>query len=334
MIKCKVAIVGAGSWGTALSHAIAGLGHGVSLWAYEPQVVESILEVRENLSYLPGIRLHAAIRPTTNMGEALDGARYVLTVMPSHVCRALYETMLPVLRPEMILISATKGLEEGSLMRMSEVIESVVGKRFIPRMAVLSGPSFAYEVALKHPTAVVVASGDPDVSADVQREFSSERLRLYTSADVVGVEIGGAVKNVIAIAAGVIEGLGLGHNPIAALITRGLAEITRLGCACGARSETFSGLAGLGDLVLTCTGGLSRNRRVGIGLGQGKRLSDILGSTNTVAEGVKTTGATLKLADLHRMEMPIISQVQRILQGGISPREAIRELMERSLKCE
>lgn len=268
------------------------------------------------------------------MGEALDGARYVLTVMPSHVCRALYETMLPVLRPEMILISATKGLEEGSLMRMSEVIESVVGKRFIPRMAVLSGPSFAFEVALKHPTAVVVASGDPDVSADVQREFSSERLRLYTSADVVGVEIGGAVKNVIAIAAGVIEGLGLGHNPIAALITRGLAEITRLGCACGARSETFSGLAGLGDLVLTCTGGLSRNRRVGIGLGQGKRLSDILGSTNTVAEGVKTTGATLKLADLHRMEMPIISQVQRILQGGISPREAIRELMERSLKCE
>jgi glycerol-3-phosphate dehydrogenase (NAD(P)+) len=225
-------------------------------------------------------------------------------------------------------------LEEGSLMRMSEVIRSVVEKRFNPIIAVLSGPSFAREVAEGHPTAIVVACRDSRVARSVQEEFSSKTLRLYTSSDVTGAELGGAVKNVIAIAAGVIEGLGMGHNPIAALITRGLAEITRLGRACGARKETLSGLAGLGDLVLTCTGSLSRNRTVGIELGRGKNLQDIIGSMKTVAEGVKTTGATLELSRSYGVEMPITTQVSRILQNEISPQQAIIELMERSLKDE
>jgi len=332
--KRTVSVIGAGSWGTALAQSVAGLGHRVALWAYERDVVESILQSRENRPYLPGIQLHAAIRPTADLAEALDGADYVLTVMPSHICRSLYKMMLPFLQPDMILVSATKGLEEGSLMRMSEVVRDVVGKRFSPRLSVLSGPSFAREVATMHPTAVVIASEDQETAGCVQREFSSEILRLYSSADVVGVEIGGAVKNIIAIAAGVIEGLGLGHNPMAALITRGLAEISRLGRALGARSETLSGLAGLGDLVLTCTGGLSRNRSVGIELGKGRSLADIICSTSTVAEGVKTTGATVDLAAAHQIEMPITQQVDRILRGGISPRKAIRELMDRSLKGE
>ncbi len=329
-----IAIIGAGSWGTALAQSLAGLSHEVRLWAYEREVADSIYTGRENREYLPGITLLESIRPTTDMAEAITDVQYVLTVMPSHACRPLYERMLPFLRPDMTIVSATKGLEEGSLMRMSEVIQDVLEKRFQPQIAVLSGPSFALEVALGHPTAVVVASRDPDVANSVQQDFSSRKLRLYTSADVTGVELGGAVKNVIAIAAGVIEGLGLGHNPMAALITRGLAEISRLGRSCGARNETLSGLAGLGDLVLTCTGNLSRNRSVGVQLGMGKNLREILESTNTVAEGVNTTGATVKLAGRRGVEMPITQQVYRILQNKISPQEAIRELMERSLKNE
>jgi glycerol-3-phosphate dehydrogenase (NAD(P)+) len=242
--------------------------------------------------------------------------------------------MLPFLNPEMVLVSATKGLETGSLMRMSEVIQGVLAPRFEPRLAVLSGPSFAREVARGDPTAVVVASRDQEAARLVQKEFSSATLRLYTSSDVTGVELGGAVKNVIAIAAGVIEGLGLGHNPKAALITRGLAEMTRLACACGARGETLAGLAGMGDLVLTCTGDLSRNRSVGFELGRGRKLPDILASTRAVAEGVNTAGATLDLARRRDVEMPITEQVQRILQDRISPRDAIRELMDRTLKGE
>ena len=230
-----IAIIGAGSWGTALAQSLAGLSHEVRLWAYEREVADSIYTGRENREYLPGITLLESIRPTTDMAEAITDVQYVLTVMPSHACRPLYERMLPFLRPDMTIVSATKGLEEGSLMRMSEVIQDVLEKRFQPQIAVLSGPSFALEVALGHPTAVVVASRDPDVANSVQQDFSSRKLRLYTSADVTGVELGGAVKNVIAIAAGVIEGLGLGNNPMAALITRGLAEISRLGRSCGAR---------------------------------------------------------------------------------------------------
>jgi glycerol-3-phosphate dehydrogenase (NAD(P)+) len=332
--KCRIAVIGAGSWGTALAQSLACSGHEVRLWAYEEEVVETILSTRENRIYLPGIEISKAILPTSDLSHAVANARYVLTVMPSHVCRSLYTEMLPFLQQEMILVSATKGLEEGSMMRMSEVIQSVVEKRFNPAIAVLSGPSFAREVATGYPTAIVVACRDSRVARSVQEEFSSKTLRLYTSSDVTGVELGGAVKNVIAIAAGVIEGLGMGHNPMAALITRGLAEITRLGRAYGARKETLSGLAGLGDLVLTCTGSLSRNRTVGIELGRGKNLQDIIGSMNTIAEGVKTTGATLELSRSYGVEMPITTQVSRILRNEISPQKAIIELMERSLKDE
>jgi len=283
---------------------------------------------------MPGIKLSKDIAATSDLAEALAGAECVLTVVPSHVCRSIYERMLPYLRPDMIFVSATKGLDNERLMRMSEVINSIVGQRFRPRLTVLSGPSFAQEVALGNPTAIVVASQDYEAAQFVQAEFSSRTLRLYTSSDLVGVELGGAVKNVIAIAAGVIEGLGLGYNPTAALITRGLAEIRRLACTMGARQETLSGLAGMGDLVLTCMGKLSRNRSVGVKLGQGRKLADIVSGMHMVAEGVKTTGATVALAALRGIEMPITQRVEQIIQDRISPQDAIRELMERTLKDE
>jgi glycerol-3-phosphate dehydrogenase (NAD(P)+) len=330
----RVATIGAGNWGTALSFLLAGMGHEVNLWAHEKEVVESIRARRENSLFMQGIRLPESVTATNDLAEALQGAEIVLTVIPSHVCRALYERMLPHLSPEMVLVSATKGIETETRMRMSEVIRSVVGRRFVPRLAVLSGPSFAIEVARGDPTAVVVASEDRLAAKFVQSEFSSRTLRLYTSPDVVGVELGGAVKNVIAIAAGVIEGLQLGHNPTAALITRGLAEMTRLACACGGKRETLAGLAGMGDLVLTCTGDLSRNRTVGIELGRGRKLAEIIGSMRMVAEGVKTTGATVALAAERHVEMPITHQIHRVLEGEVSPPEAIRELMERTLKDE
>jgi glycerol-3-phosphate dehydrogenase (NAD(P)+) len=329
-----IAVIGAGSWGTALSIALLNSGHTVKLWAYEAEVVESIRTHRENKLFLPGIRLPEGIIPTADLLRTIPESQFVLTAMPSHVCRTLYEQMLPNLHRDMIFVSATKGLDVQSLMRMSEVIRSVMERRFAPRLAVLSGPSFAREVARGDPTAVVVASQDLEAARLVQETFSSSTMRLYTSNDLVGVELAGAVKNVIAIAAGVIDGLGLGHNPKAALITRGLAEMTRLACACGARSETLAGLAGLGDLVLTCTGNLSRNRSVGVELGKGRKLPEILRSMHEVAEGVKTTEATVSLARLYGIEMPITQQVHRILHDRISPREAIRELMDRSLKTE
>ena len=327
-----IAIIGAGNWGTALSLRLAELGHAVTLWAYEQEVVQSILDSRENVLFMPGVSLPENVTPTADLGHALSGAQFVLTVMPSHACRSLYAQMLPHLKPEMILVSATKGLDTERRMRMSEVIRSVVP--VAPRLAVLSGPSFAREVARGDPTAVVVASDDRKAARAVQEQFSSRTLRLYTSSDVVGVELGGAVKNVIAISAGIIQGLGLGHNPTAGLITRGLAEMTRLACACGGRRETLAGLAGMGDLVLTCTGDLSRNRMVGVELGKGRSLAEIIGSMRMVAEGVNTTRATVALADQHGIEMPITRQTDRILKGEISPRDAIRELMERSLKDE
>ena len=325
----KIAVIGAGNWGTALSLTLANLGHDVRLWAYEQEVVRSIRARRENALFMPGVQLPTSVQPTNALGEALEGAATVLSVMPSHVCHALYEQMLGHLRPEMIFVSATKGLDTERLMRMSEVIKSVVGARFPPRVVALSGPTFAREVARGDPTAIVAASEDREAARLIQREFSSPALRLYTSTDVAGVELGGSLKNVIAIAAGVVEGLGLGHNPAAALITRGLAEITRLAEACGARRETLAGLAGLGDLVLTCTGSLSRNRTVGVELGKGQKLADIVGAMRMVAEGVKTTYAAVALARRHGVEMPITEQVHRLLEGQVSPREAIRELMER-----
>jgi glycerol-3-phosphate dehydrogenase (NAD(P)+) len=330
----QISIIGAGNWGTALAIALARKGRPVRLWGFEPEVVQSIRERQENELYMPGVRIPPSVAATGALAEALEGAEIVLTVMPSHVCRGLFERMLPHLGPDMVFVSATKGIENESLMRMSEVIRDVVRRRFDPHLSVLSGPSFALEVARGDPTAVVVASPDRHDANLVQREFSSTTLRLYSSSDVTGVELGGAVKNVIAIAAGVINGLGLGHNPTAALLTRGLAEMTRLACACGARRETLAGLAGMGDLALTCTGDLSRNRMVGMELGRGAKLADIVASMRTVAEGVKTTKATVRLAQKHLVEVPITNQVNRILEGEISPREAIRELMERSLKEE
>jgi glycerol-3-phosphate dehydrogenase (NAD(P)+) len=329
-----IAIIGAGSWGTALAITLGRKGQSVQLWAHEPEVVDGILRNRRNPLFLPEVEVPPSVVPTGYLQDALRSAGIVLTVMPSHVCERLFGRMLPHLEPDSVVVSATKGIDTERLMRMSEIIRMVVSRRFDPRLCVLSGPSFAKEVAEGHPTAVVVASDDMEAARQVQQEFSSTMLRLYTSSDVVGVEIGGAVKNVIAIAAGVIEGLGLGHNPTAALLTRGLAEITRLAVACGARRETLAGLAGLGDLALTCTGDLSRNRQVGIELGRGRKLDDIVNSMRMVAEGVKTTKAAVALAARHSVEVPITKQVERILDGEVSPREAIRSLMERTLKEE
>jgi glycerol-3-phosphate dehydrogenase (NAD(P)+) len=330
----SISIIGAGSWGTALGVALAGAGRDIRLWAYEAEVVARIQERRENHIYLPGIQLPPGMAATGSLEEALDGAEIVLTVVPSHVCRAVFDDMRPHLRSEMLFVSATKGIEADPLMRMTQVIRDVVGNDFQPAVCALSGPSFAREVAAGHPTAVVAAADSHDLAAQVQAEFSSANLRVYTSTDLVGVELGGALKNVIAIAAGAVTGLGLGHNPTAALLTRGLAEMTRLACACGARRETLAGLAGLGDLVLTCTGDLSRNRMVGIELGKGRKLPDIVGAMRMVAEGVKTTKAAVSLAQERGVEVPIIRQVDRVLDGEIAPREAIRELMERPSKQE
>jgi glycerol-3-phosphate dehydrogenase (NAD(P)+) len=330
----RIAVIGAGNWGTALAAILCDRRHAVRLWAYEQEVAESIRLRHENEIFMPGVRLPESILPTTDIAETLDGAGIVLTVMPSHVCRLLYERMLPFLRPDMIFVSATKGLDTERHLRMSEVIKEVLSAHFNPRLCVLSGPSFAREVVRGDPTAVVDASEDREAALIVQEAVSSKVLRLYTSSDVIGVELGGAIKNVIAIAAGVLSGLGLGHNSTAALITRGLAEMTRLACACGGRRETLAGLAGMGDLVLTCTGDLSRNRTLGFELGRGRKLADIVGSMRTVAEGVKTAGVTVALAAKHHVEMPITQQIHRILDGKIEPRTAIRELMERTLKDE
>jgi len=330
----RISIIGAGSWGTALAVALAREGRPVRLWAFEPEVCASIESRQENELFLPGVKLPPGIEATNDLQRCLEGAEVVLTVMPSHVCRGLFDRMLPCLTPDMIFVSATKGIETEHLMRMSEIIVAAIQPRFSPRLCVLSGPSFAKEVARGDPTAVVVASENRETACRVQREISSNTLRIYTSSDVVGVEMGGALKNVIAIAAGVIEGLGLGHNPTAALLTRGLAEMTRLAIACGARRETMAGLAGIGDLTLTCTGSLSRNRAVGVELGKGRPLEEITRSMRTVAEGIKTAGATLRLANRCKVEVPITLQVNRILEGEVAPREAIRTLMERSLKDE
>ena len=330
----RLAIIGGGSWGTALSIVLAPRFSEVRLWVYEHDLAARMVSTRENDVYLPGFPLPTNVTVATDFAAALDGAGIILGVMPSHRARAMYARMLPWLSESMLLVSATKGLETGSLLRMSEVIKEVVSKRFTPKVAVLSGPTFAREVARGEPTALVVASVDRELAATVQTAFSGATFRMYTNSDPAGVEIGGAVKNVVAIGAGVCHGLGLGNNSLAALITRGLAEITRLAVAVGAETRTLSGLAGLGDLLLTCTGALSRNRTVGIELAAGKTLDDIVGSMRMVAEGIETTKATVDLARRHRIEMPIAEQMYAMLYERRDPREAIRQLMERSLKGE
>lgn len=306
--------------------------HEVSLWAFEKEVCELIRARRMNDLFLPGFTMPESIAITNSLPTALDGAEIALTVMPSHHVRRLFEQMRPSLSDRLTIVSATKGIENKTNKRMTEIVAEVAG---ISRLGALSGPSFAKEVARGDPTAVTVASVSPEVAAQIQREFSDPAFRVYTSDDVTGVELGGALKNVIAIAAGIVEGLNLGHNSAAALITRGLAEITRLAVACGARRETLSGLSGMGDLVLTCTGGLSRNRTVGVELGRGHKLPDIMaGMHGMVAEGVLTTDAALGLARQHEIEMPITEQVHLILHEEKSPKDAIRELMNRPGKEE
>lgn len=309
--------------------------HEVRLWAHEKEVRDSISARRINELFLPGQLIPTPVSPTGSFEEALQGAEIVVSVMPSQHCRALFQQMLPHLDPAMLFVSATKGLEETTLLRMTEVASQVVASSFTPRIGALSGPSFAREVARGDPTAITVASKDAELAETIQREFSDSRFRLYTNDDIVGVELGGALKNIVAIAAGVCDGLGLGHNSVAALITRGLTEITRLAVACGGRPETMAGLAGLGDLVLTCTGGLSRNRSVGVELGRGRKLPEIIaGMHGAVAEGVFTTQAAVGLARARGVEMPITEQMDAILHRGKSPAEAMHDLMTRSVKRE
>jgi glycerol-3-phosphate dehydrogenase (NAD(P)+) len=334
----RVAIIGAGAWGTGLAIVLGRKGsHDVRLWAREKEVRDSVSLRRVNELFLPGQSIPQSVSPTCDLEEALRDAEIVVSVMPSQHCRSLFEQMRPHLTPETLFVSATKGIEETTLLRMTEVICLVLesGGGFHPRIGALSGPSFAVEAARGDPTAVAVASKDAELAESVQREFSDPRFRVYTNDDVVGIELGGALKNIIAIAAGVCDGLGLGHNSIAALITRGLAEITRLVVACGGRQETMAGLAGLGDLVLTCTGGLSRNRSVGVELGRGRKLPEIIaGMHGMVAEGVFTTRAAVGLAQAKGIEMPITEQMHAILNDGKSPRDAMQELMTRSAKSE
>jgi len=330
-----VAVIGGGSWGTALAIHLARLGRPVVLWVYEQELAERMAATRENDTFLPGSPLPSGLDVVSRLDRAIPGADMLLTVMPSHVCRTMAGRMAPLVEHGQILVSATKGLEEGTHLRMSAILDEVLGQCTGPgKVAVISGPSFARETAAGHPTAVVAAAADPAVAERVQQTFSGSRFRLYTTTDVVGVELGGAVKNVIAIAAGVVEGIGLGHNTTAALITRGLVEMERLALALGARPGTLAGLSGMGDLVLTCTGQLSRNRSLGVELGQGKSLQAAMAGKVTVAEGVRTTRSVLELAGKHGVEMPITSEMNAVLHEGADPAEAIGRLMERRLKPE
>jgi glycerol-3-phosphate dehydrogenase (NAD(P)+) len=332
----KIAIIGGGAWGTALAIALtrSSRAHSLSLWAHSADVVETILARRINEIYLAGYELLASIEVTGDMAAALSGASIILGVMPSAHAREIYRSMRPHVGPETVFVSATKGLEPASHARISQVIAEEMNLQDFSRVAVLSGPSFAQEVAAGDPTAVVLASADARLASEIQEEFSGPRFRLYTNDDVIGTEIAGAVKNVIAIASGICTGLDLGTNAAAALVTRGLAEMTRLAVALGGRRETLAGLAGVGDLILTATGELSRNRSVGIQLGKGRNLKDILGSTRRVAEGVGSAAATLELARRATIEMPITEQVHSVLTEGCVTRDAIRDLMERRLKQE
>jgi glycerol-3-phosphate dehydrogenase (NAD(P)+) len=327
-----VAVLGAGSWGTALAIHLGRLDHDVRLWARDGALAADLQVRRANPVYLPDQVLPDRVMPTASLAEALQGAGLVVSATPSHGTRAVMAAAAPWLVPNAVVVSATKGLEEGSLLRVSEVIEQEVGPGHA--VVVLSGPSFAAEVARGLPTAVLVASASHDAVSVAQHEFRGPFFRLYSSDDVIGVEIGGAMKNVIAIAAGVVESLGLGQNALSALITRGLAEIARLSTALGGRPDTPFGLSGLGDLVLTCTGALSRNRHVGIELGHGRRLPDVVAGMKMVAEGVRTTHAALALGARHGVELPITTKMDEVLSGARTPRAAVTELMLRRQRRE
>jgi glycerol-3-phosphate dehydrogenase (NAD(P)+) len=330
----KTAVIGAGSWGTALAAVLAKNGHRTVLWSRETDVSSQIRETRTNRVFLPGVVLPESLEATSDLASAVAGADVVVSVSPSQFVAAVMAQAAPHLLPDAIVVSASKGIEINTLRRMDEVMDDVLSTAQKSRFAVLSGPSFALEVAQGAPTAVVVASRSEAAARTVQSRFQNRHFRVYTGPDVIGVELGGALKNVIALGAGVATGLGFGHNTLAALMTRGLAEITRLGVAMGARRETFSGLAGMGDLVLTCTGDLSRNRTVGVRLGQGESLEAILGETRSVAEGVKTVEAVVELAARYDVEMPIAAEVHAVLTEGRDPREALDNLMSRDPKPE
>jgi glycerol-3-phosphate dehydrogenase (NAD(P)+) len=330
----SVAVIGAGAWGTALALLLADKGTRVTLWMYEKDLAEEAENIRENRVYLPGYPLPRNITVTSSLEAAAKDRRFILSVVPSHTVRSVSKQFAPLLAANAIIVNASKGIETETLKPIADVLKDTLPSAFHDRLCFLSGPSFAKEVAKKMPTAVALASYDPEVGKQVQRLLSSLYFRVYTNSDVIGVELGGSVKNVIAIAAGVLEGLGFGHNTMAALITRGLAEMSRLGEAMGANPATFSGLAGMGDLVLTCTGDLSRNRTLGVRLGKGERFEDIMKGLSTVAEGVKTAKATRELARKHGVEMPVVDEVYRIIYEKKDPRLALQDLMGRELREE
>ena len=329
-----VTILGAGSWGTALAAHLARIGHEVALWARNPEFAARLAAVGENPIYLPGVRFPPGLKPLGSLEKACSRAEMLVFVCPSSAIRGLAEATLPLLRGTPVVVSAAKGVEQETRLTMSAILDDVLGDAHRARIAVLSGPSFAREVGQGIPTAVTAAAAELAVAEAVQRFFTGETLRVYTSTDVAGVEIGGAVKNVIAVAAGVSDGLGFGHNSRAALITRGLAEITRLATRLGAQRQTLYGLSGLGDLVLTCTGDLSRNRTVGLRLGRGERLADIVASMKEVAEGVRNTRSVRDLARSVGVEMPITEQMYLLLYEDKPPRQVVVDLMARGLKRE
>jgi glycerol-3-phosphate dehydrogenase (NAD(P)+) len=329
----RISIIGAGSFGTAMAIAAARAGNEVVLWAHDPDIAATIRDTGANPDYLAGMPLSERIHATNDLAEAATFADTMFMVVPSHHYREVLTSLRGHVRDRVKVISGTKGIENESLQRMSEVTAHVLGEQ-LAAFAVLSGPTFALETARGDPTAAVIASKDADFAQEVQQTMSSAALRLYHSSDIAGVELAGSLKNVIAIAAGVLEGMGLGSNTTAALITRGLHEMTRLGLALGGRLETFAGLAGMGDLVLTCTGALSRNRTVGVLLGKGKSLDEILRESKFVAEGIKTSKSARALSERHGIEMPIATEMCRVLYDGESPREGLQRLMTRTLKAE
>ena len=330
----KYTVVGAGAWGTTLANLLAEKGYSVTLWVYEADLCERMQETRINDLYLPEITLSPGLGFTSDLDQAVRGREMLLFVTPSQLTRRVLQQAVPVIDSHALVVSASKGIENDSLMLLSQVFEELLPKGMHGQLGFLSGPSFAKEVAQGMPTAVVAAAKEQAVAERIQEIFSTDRFRVYTHNDIIGVELGGAMKNVIALAAGVADGLGFGHNSRAALITRGLAEMTRMGLHLGGSAETFAGLTGMGDLVLTCTGDLSRNRTVGIELGKGHNLDEILSSKQTVAEGVKTTLSAYQLARKLGVEVPIIEQMYLILYEGKDPRQAVTDLMLRDLKAE
>lgn len=323
----KIAVIGAGSWGTALAWLLSHNKHEISLWAYEEAVTDAIQQTGENTHYLPGIKLHQSIVPTSNIKQALDGADWVLFVVPSHVSRDVLTTMQPYLSATTPIISATKGIERKTLMLVSEVICEVLERKNTQHLAVLSGPSFAKELVRSDPTAVSLATSNPRLALRIENAFSTSFFRMFLSSDLIGVQLGGALKNVIAIAAGGADGLGFGYNTQAILLTRGLSEMARLGIAMGADINTFYGQSGMGDLFLTCGGHLSRNRQLGEKIGAGQSLASIQKSMKMVAEGVYTTQSALALAQKYKVDMPIVHEIHRVLFEGKAPRKAVMDLM-------